>query len=261
MFHVDLLTPYRETEFHGPNYARPPPDLIGEEQYKVEQVLDEHNYGRWKKKQYLVKWKGYPDSDNQWLDAKDMENAQELIAEFHDSNRELRSHIKRALGHLPSFHSFHSTLPPSSTSTLMSDATHSSNHTTVVEENQDPLPVPPRMTASDAPASPVRAAVSTPTTFYRVRDEDFPHPDEPTPSELNDSDQENVPPPAAPLTVQNSSPVRATVLGRTQMSVPFSNDDAVNRALVSALTRVQNNINRHNPDRGHTYQLEVEEIV
>ena len=58
VFHVDLLTPYRETEFHGPNYARPPPDLVGEEeQYEVEQVLDERNYGRWKKKQYLVKWK------------------------------------------------------------------------------------------------------------------------------------------------------------------------------------------------------------
>ena len=47
VFHVDLLTPYRETEFHGPNYAQPPPDLIGEEeQYDVEQVLDERNYGR-----------------------------------------------------------------------------------------------------------------------------------------------------------------------------------------------------------------------
>ena len=73
VFHVDLLSPYREMEFHGPNYNRPPPDLVGEEeQYKVEQVLDECTYGHWKKKQYLVKWKGYPDSDNQWLDAKDV---------------------------------------------------------------------------------------------------------------------------------------------------------------------------------------------
>ena len=40
------------------------------------------------------------------------------------------------------------------------------------------------------------------------------------------------------------------------MSVPFSNNDAVNRALVSALTRVRNNV-----DRGSTYQLEIEEIV
>ena len=143
----------------------------------------------------------------------------------------------------------------------MSDAAHSSNHTTAVEENQDPLPIPPRTTTPDAPTGPVCAAISTPTTFHRVRDEDFPHPDEPTPSELNDSDQENVPPPAAPLTIRNSSPVRATVLGRTHMSVPFSNDDAVNCALVSALTRVRNNVDRYNPDHGSTYQLEVEEIV
>ena len=40
------------------------------------------------------------------------------------------------------------------------------------------------------------------------------------------------------------------------MSVPFSNDDSINRALVSTLTRVQNNINH-----GNTYQLKVEEIV
>ena len=42
------------------------------------------------------------------------------------------------------------------------------------------------------------------------------------------------------------------------MSIPFSNDDAVNRALISALTRVRNNVDRGS---GSTYQLEVEEIV
>jgi hypothetical protein len=37
VFHVDLLTPYRETEFHGANYNKPPPDLINrEEEYEVE---------------------------------------------------------------------------------------------------------------------------------------------------------------------------------------------------------------------------------
>ena len=204
VFHVDLLTPYRETEFHGPNYARPPPDLIREEeQYKVEQVLDEHNYRCWRKKQYLVKWKGYPDSDNQWLDAKDMENAQELIAKFHNSNRKLCSHIRRALRHLTTLYPFLSTLP--STSEYMSDVAHSSDHATV--ENMDPLPIPPRTVTPDAPTSSVCTAVSTPTTFYCVRDEDFPHPDEPTPSELNDLDQENVPPPVVPPAERANSPV------------------------------------------------------
>ena len=143
VFHVDLLTPYRETEFHGPNYAQPPPDLVGEEeQYEVEQVLDERNHGRWKKKQYLVKWKGYPDSDNQWLDAKDMDNAQELIAEFHNSHSDLSSHIKRTLervsNHYPS-----SALPHSLISTHMSDASTLAELPFRVKENMDPLPIPP----------------------------------------------------------------------------------------------------------------------
>ena len=257
MFHVDLLTPYRETEFHGPNYAQLPPDLINEEeQYEVEQVLDEHNYGRVKKKQYLVNWKGYPDLDNQWLDAKDMENAQELIAEFHNLDCELRSHIRRALECLPTLYPFLSTLPPISTSEHMSDVSHSSNHATVIEENTNPLPIPPRTVTPDAPTSSVRAAVSTPTTFYRVRDKDFPHPDEPTPSELNNSDQENVPLPVISPAERANSPIRAEPLRRTRASIPFTNDESINRALLLALTRVRNNV-----DRGSTYQLQIEEIV
>ena len=40
VFHVDLLTPYHETELHRPNFARPPPDLInGEEEYEIEEIL------------------------------------------------------------------------------------------------------------------------------------------------------------------------------------------------------------------------------
>ena len=180
-----------------------------------------------------------------------MENAQELIAEFHNSNRELCSHIRRALGHLPALYPFLSTLP--STTEHMSDASHSSNHTTAVEENMNPLPIPPCTVTPDAPTSSVCAAVSTPTTFYRVRDEDFPHPDKPTPSKLNDSDQENMPPPVIPPAERASSPIRVKPLGRTRASIPFTSD---NRALLSALTRVQINV-----DRGRTYQLEIEEIV
>ena len=70
VFHVDLLTPYKEMAFHGTNYTRPPPDLINdEEEYEVEQILDSRVRGCNRKVQYLVKWVGYPDSDNQWLDA------------------------------------------------------------------------------------------------------------------------------------------------------------------------------------------------
>ncbi len=41
MFHVDLLTPYKEMEFHGRNFERPLPDLVdGEEEYEVERIID-----------------------------------------------------------------------------------------------------------------------------------------------------------------------------------------------------------------------------
>jgi hypothetical protein len=82
VFHVDLLTPYIETEFHSPNYTRPPPDLVqGEEEYKVKKVLNSRQHGRGHKVQYLVKWKGYPDSDNEWVNWDDM-HADQALEEF-----------------------------------------------------------------------------------------------------------------------------------------------------------------------------------
>jgi hypothetical protein len=74
VFHASLLTPYRETDAHGPNFTRPPPDLVdGNEEYKVEDVIGHHHYRSWL--QYLVKWKGYPSADNTWEPADSLENA------------------------------------------------------------------------------------------------------------------------------------------------------------------------------------------
>ena len=94
VFHADLLTPYRETEFHRPNFMKPPPDLIdGEEEYKIEEVLQSHKYGRGRKIQYLVKWKGYPDSENQWVDWDNL-HVDEALADFKRKNPDTMSHIK-----------------------------------------------------------------------------------------------------------------------------------------------------------------------
>ena len=90
MFHIDLLTPYRETPFHGRNYERPPPDLVtNQEEYEVEKVLDACHYGRKKTRQYLVKWKGYPDSDNEWVSQEDM-SADKAIWEYEEGLRNKR---------------------------------------------------------------------------------------------------------------------------------------------------------------------------
>jgi len=40
MFHVDLLTPYYETDTHGTNYSQLPLELIhGQEEYEVEEII------------------------------------------------------------------------------------------------------------------------------------------------------------------------------------------------------------------------------
>jgi hypothetical protein len=95
VFHVDLLTPYIETDFHSPNYTRPPPDLINEEEeYEVEQVLSSRRHGRGRKVQYLVKWKGYPDSDNEWVNWDDM-HAEEALEDFRKQNPRAITHIRQ----------------------------------------------------------------------------------------------------------------------------------------------------------------------
>ncbi len=47
VFHAVLLTPYKETEEHGPNYHEPPPDVIeGEPEWEVEQIVGARHFGR-----------------------------------------------------------------------------------------------------------------------------------------------------------------------------------------------------------------------
>jgi hypothetical protein len=59
-FHMSLLSPYRETTSHGPNFSRPPPDLIeGEVEYTVECILSHRHHGRAQTLQYLIKWEGW----------------------------------------------------------------------------------------------------------------------------------------------------------------------------------------------------------
>jgi hypothetical protein len=119
VFHTDLLTPYRKTPTHGANYQRPPPDLVdGVEEYEVEKVLDSHRYGRGHKLQYLIAWKGYPDSDNQWVNWDDAEGAEDAIWEFKRSNPDRKIHIKvSSNSHCSPSHSRISSMSTSPTST------------------------------------------------------------------------------------------------------------------------------------------------
>jgi hypothetical protein len=95
VFHIDLLSPYRETEVHGRNYQRPLPELIdNEEEYEVESILDSRRTGRGRKLQYLIKWKGYPDADNQWEDYRNV-TADDLVCQLQQHNPAKETHLRR----------------------------------------------------------------------------------------------------------------------------------------------------------------------
>jgi len=118
VFHINLLTPYHKTTLHGSNYSRPPPDLVdNQEEYKVKKVLDSQHFGKKWKKQYLIKWKGYPDSDNEWVDCQDI-HAPEAIREFENQSSTVKVHINR--GHTSEYRIPSTTTTTSLTQTLIS---------------------------------------------------------------------------------------------------------------------------------------------
>ena len=82
VFHTSLLSPYSKTPAHSPNFSRPPPDLISEEEeYEVESIKA-HCYFGWNKKlQFLIQWKGYLESDNTW-EPTDSVHAPDLVEEY-----------------------------------------------------------------------------------------------------------------------------------------------------------------------------------
>ena len=91
VFHNSLLKPYIETFQHEPNYTCPPPEIVeGEEgHYEIECILASQQTQNRKSMQYLVKWKGYPDSENSWLLAKELTHAKELLQQFETCQKQI----------------------------------------------------------------------------------------------------------------------------------------------------------------------------
>lgn len=79
VFHASLLTPFRSTKEHGPSYSYPPPDLIDEEEeYEVEAIIN-HRTTKRSGKQFLIKWKGMPTSENSWEPERHLKHAQTIL--------------------------------------------------------------------------------------------------------------------------------------------------------------------------------------
>ncbi len=110
VFHTSLLTPYYETTAHGPNFTQPPPDLINrEEEYEVERIVAHRQFRRSKRLQYLIKWKGYPESDNTWEPA-DQVHAPELIKHYQSA----ATHQSSAARHQSAIKVIHQSAPSQS---------------------------------------------------------------------------------------------------------------------------------------------------
>jgi Chromo (CHRromatin Organisation MOdifier) domain len=80
VFYAALLRPYRENEVYGENYIRPPPDIEGEEVYKVEQILKHRKRGQGY--EYLVKWVSYPITEASWEFESNLTGATDILREY-----------------------------------------------------------------------------------------------------------------------------------------------------------------------------------
>jgi hypothetical protein len=100
VFHTSLLLPYHKTVQHGPNFSRPPPDLIGgEAEYGVEAIRNHWHFRCSHALQYLIKWQGYPKSDNMWEPANN-DHVPNLLKAY--GQKHIKASVLGALKTIPS---------------------------------------------------------------------------------------------------------------------------------------------------------------
>ena len=90
VFHVFLLKSYRgERDYEESSSI----ELNEENQEEIEKILNSKMH--YDKLKYLVKWLEYSNTDNQWLSAIELQNANEIVRDFHNKYSTKSKSIKR----------------------------------------------------------------------------------------------------------------------------------------------------------------------
>jgi len=81
IFHIHLLWPTQENTQYGRFSQRSPPKIIaGEEEWKVEDIIDSRNKNG--VKEFLIYWKGYPETERTWKLETNITNAKQLLKTY-----------------------------------------------------------------------------------------------------------------------------------------------------------------------------------
>ncbi|KAI5118039.1 hypothetical protein M0805_009221 [Coniferiporia weirii] len=81
VFHASLLSAYTETDTHGPPFTQPPPDHIeGHQEFEIKAIISHKGNGN--RRRFLVKWTGYPSSENQWLPKTTLSHAKNTLKTY-----------------------------------------------------------------------------------------------------------------------------------------------------------------------------------
>lgn len=82
VFHISLLSKFKEDHLWKRNQEQPPPIIIDDsgEYYEVEDILDAKRING--KMKYLVSWKGYGCEENSWEPKENLLNCDEVLNDF-----------------------------------------------------------------------------------------------------------------------------------------------------------------------------------
>jgi len=94
IFHACFLHPYKETNIHGPNYIRPPPEEIkDQDEYKIERILNHCKLKDGHK--YFILWKGYPITEATWEPEENLEHTKDVLEEYWTIQKQKELHKRK----------------------------------------------------------------------------------------------------------------------------------------------------------------------